>query len=574
LPLRIWLLPLLIGACARHIDLPKGTTPGGVGPIAVHFTDVAAASGIHFVHTWGAEKLRNVLDTTGAGGGFFDYDNDGKLDLYLVQGGGYAPDGSIPPDKTSTSVLYHNEGNGRFVDVTAAAHVGNRGFGMGCAAADYDNDGDADLFVTNYGRNVLYRNNGDGTFTDVTEAAGLDKPLAWSTGAAWADVDNDGYLDLYVTHYLDFTPGMKGVHASAMSKREGFMFFPGPRDYEGVTDTLYHNNGDGTFTDITRAAGLSPGGKGLGVIFADFDDDGDQDMMVANDKTPNFLYVNDGKGHFTDVAFQAGVAVSENGEETAGMGVAADDYDGDGRMDFAVTNMIFEYNSLYHNEGGMRFTDRAKESGFAEDSYQFVGFGIVFFDADNDGWRDIFVNNGHIADYIDAFSQSWSFKQERFLYRNLGNGKFENITARAGDIHGVKKVGRGLAYGDFDNDGDMDVLATNAGDSPNLYRNDGGNANHWLRIRTVGTKSNRDGIGARVRVTADGRTQSQDVRPNASFLSTNDPRPLFGLRQATRVDSIEVRWPSGRVDTVGPVDVNRTITLVEGKGIGHEEVGR
>jgi hypothetical protein len=571
LALAVVILPVAIAACVRRADAPRAPT-SAAPPRGVRLTDVTAAAGINFVHTWGAAHLRNVLDTTGAGGGFFDYDNDGKLDLYLVQSGGYAPDGSIPPDKTLTSVLYHNEGNGRFVDVTASAGVGNRGYGQGCAAADYDNDGDEDLFVTNYGRNVLYRNNGDGTFTDVTAAAGLDKPVAWSTGAAWADVDNDGYLDLYVTHYLRFTPDMEGVHSSAISKREGFMFFAGPRDYDGVTDTLYHNNGDGTFTDVTREAGLSPGGKGLGVIFSDLDGDGDQDIFVANDKTPNFLYVNDGHGHFTEVAFHAGVAVSEDGEETAGMGVAADDYDGDGRTDVVVTNMIFEYNSLYHNEGAMHFSDRAKATGFADNSYQFVGFGIIFLDADNDGWRDIMVNNGHIADYIDAFSQSWSFKQERFLYRNLGNGKFQNVTPESGDISGVKKVGRGLAYGDFDNDGDMDVLATNAGEAPNLYRNDGGNANNWLRLRTVGTKSNRDGIGARVTMSAGGRTQMQEVRAQSGFLSTNDPRPLFGLGQTAGVEKIEVRWPSGQVDTIGPVEANRMITLVEGKGIQKEEV--
>jgi len=543
-------------------------------PAAVRFTDVTSAAGIHFAHTWGATRMRDILDATGAGGGFFDYDNDGYLDIYLAQGGGYAPDGSIPPDKKLTSALYHNRGDGTFVDVTAAAGIRDRSFGMGCAAADYDNDGDEDLFAANYGRNVLYRNNGDGTFSDVTEQAGLDQPAAWSASAAWGDIDNDGYLDLYVTHYLSFRPDMTGVHSSAISKREGFMFYPGPRDYEAVTDTLYHNNGDGTFSNITHEAGLSPGGKGLGVIFADFDGDGDQDIFVANDKTPNFLYANDGKGHFSEVAFQAGVAVSEDGEETAGMGIAADDYDGDGRIDFAVTNMIFEYNTLAHNDGAMRFSDRAKETGFSETSYQFVGFGIVFLDADNDGWPDLFVNNGHIADYIDAFSQSWTFRQERFLYHNVGGAKFENVTARSGDLQGVKKVGRGLAYGDFDNDGDMDVLAMNAGEPPNLYRNDGGNARNWLRVDTVGTKSNRDGIGASIAVTADGRTQRRDVRPNSSVLSTSDPRLLFGLGQVARVDKIEIRWPSNQIDTIGPVQANRTITVVEGTGIAKEEVGR
>lgn len=566
----ILLLAAAIGACSLNAELPKEEL---VLPDSFRFTDITAASGIRFRHTWGASKLRTILDSSGAGGGFLDYDNDGDLDIYLVQGGGYTKDGSIPPDKKLTSMLYRNEGHGVFVDVTESAHVGNRGFGMGCAAADYDNDGDQDLLVTNYGRDVFYRNNGDGTFADVTEEAGLDKPVAWSAGAAWGDIDYDGDLDLYVTHYLDFRPGMKGVHASAISKRDGFVLFPGPRDYDGVTDTLYRNNGDGTFTDITQEAGLSQGGNGLGVVFADFDDDGDQDIFVANDKTPNFLYVNDGTGHFTEIAFKVGVAASEDGEDTAGMGAAVGDYDGDGRLDLVITNMIFEYNSLFRNEGEMRFSSQAKKTGFAEDSYQFVGWGVVFLDAENDGWRDIFVNNGHVVDYIDAYSQSWSFKQERFLYRNLGNGKFKNITPDSGDIHGVKKAGRGLAYGDFDNDGDIDLLAMNAGESPNLYRNDGGNTNHWIRIRTVGTTSNRDGIGARIKVTAGGRTQSQDVRSNSSYLSTNDPRPLFGLGRVSRVDTIEIHWPSGQIDRVGPVEVNRTLTIIEGIGLDNEKVG-
>lgn len=560
------LLAMATGACVGQPKLPATAAPGAATD-GFRLQEITAAAGIHFVHTWGAAKLRTILDTTGSGGGFFDYDNDGLLDIYLVQGGDYGPDGSIPPGKTLTSVLYHNEGKGTFVDVTKKAGIGNRGFGMGAAAADFDNDGDQDLFVTNYGRNVLYRNNGDGTFADVTEAAGLGEPVAWSGSAAWGDIDNDGDLDLYVTHYLDFRPDMKGVHSSAISKREGFMFFPGPRDYEGVTDSLYRNNADGTFTDVTGSAGLSPANKGLGVVFVDFDDDGDQDIFVADDKTPNFLYRNDGAGGFADVAFEAGVAVSEDGEETAGMGVAVDDYDGDGRVDAAVTNMIFEYNSLYHNDGALRFSDRARHSGFAENSYQFVGFGICFLDADNDGRRDIMVTNGHIADYIDAFSQSWSFRQERFLFHNLGEGRFENVTARSGDIAGVKKVGRGLAYGDFDNDGDMDLLAMNAGEAPNLYRNDGGNRNHWLRVRAVGTRSNRDGVGASVRITAGGHSQRQDVRANSGYLSTHDPRLLFGLGQASRVESIEVRWPSGQIDNVGSIDADRAVTVVEGKGL-------
>ncbi len=534
----------------------------------MRFTDVTEAAGIRFVHTWGAPRMRNMLDSAGGGGGFLDYDNDGDMDIYFVQGGDYNKDGSLPPDKKEHNVLYRNNGNGTFTDVTETAGVGDNGVGMACAAADYDNDGDQDLFVTNYQGDVLYRNNGDGTFTDITEAAGLASPKPWSSGTAFADIDNDGDLDLYIVQYLKFRPDEERISAGALSKRQGFMFFAGPRDYEGVTDVLYRNNGDGTFTDITKEAGLREGGKGIGVVFADLDADGDQDIYISNDnESPNFLYENDGEGHFREIGFERAVAVSEDGDETSGMSIAVDDYNGDGRLDFVVTNMIFEVNSFYRNEGGgLYFKEVAEETGVGKDSYRHVGFGAVFVDVDNDGWRDLIFSNGHMVDYIDAFSQSFTSKQTRTFYRNLGNGSFEYVRNGYGDIPGPKKLGRGLAYADFDNDGDMDLLTTNAGDRPILCRNDGGNQNHWLRIRTIGTRSNRDGIGARVKVTAGGRTQIGEVRHQCSYYSTHDPRLLFGLGRASRVDAIEVYWPSGQVDRTGPVDADQSITIREGEG--------
>lgn len=543
---------LLVLACSERLTIPGRSNPESQWAGRCHFSDATEKAGLRFVHTWGSPRMRNMVDSVGSGVGFFDYDGDGQMDIFLAQSGG------------GESRLYRNEGNWTFTDVTEKAGLKIAGYGMGVAAADYDNDGHQDFFVTSYGRNILFHNSGNGTFTDVTEKAGLEVVNAFSTQAAWADIDNDGHLDLYVTHYIDYRPEMKHVHAGALSKREGFSFFPGPRDYDAVTDTLYRNNGNGTFENITENAGLSPGGKGLGVAFSDLDNDGDQDIFVANDRTPKFLYENDGKGRFREHAFRSGVAVSEDGEATAGMAVAVDDFDGDGLLDLVMTNMIFEFNSLFRNEGGMRFRDIARASHFAEDSYRFVGFGVASLDIDNDGWRDILVNNGHMVDYIDAFSQSMTSKQERQVYLNRGGGQFSDVTRDCGDVYAVRKLGRGLAYADVDDDGKMDLLAADAGERPALYHNATKNSGHWLRIRVSGRKSNRDGIGAKIFVTVGDRTQIQEVRAQSSYLATNDPRNLFGLGENDGADAIELRWPSGRIDRIGPTKADQTILIEEG----------
>ncbi len=537
-----------VGGCSTHLG-PKGNETKKISH-RCSFEDVTEKAGIDFVHSWGAKHMRSIVDSVGSGAGFFDYNNDDLLDIYLLQGA------------NGKSTLYRNNGDGTFSDVTEAAGVANNAIGLGVGAADYDNDGDHDLVVTNFGQSKLYENNGDGTFSDVTERAGIVGGGPFVAHVAFADIENDGDLDLLLVRYVEYDPNKK-VYAGALSKREGFYFFAGPLDYKPTDQSLYRNNADGTFTDITVEAGLNKKAKGCAVAFSDFDGDGDQDFMIANDRFPKFLYENDGTGQFVERGVEAGIAYDEQGDATGGMAVGVDDYDGDGKPDAVITTMLFEHNPLYKNLGGLKFEDVAKQTGLSKDAHRNVAFGLSSVDIDNDGWRDIVITNGHVADYIDAYSQSISSKQYRQVYRNKGEGHFDLITPECGDLY-VKTLGRGLAYGDFDNDGRVDLVTNDAGERSRLYRNITANSNHWLRVKTIGTKSNRDGIGTKIYVTAGGRTQYQEVRAESGYMATNDPRSLFGLGLAGHVDKVELRWPSGAVDVLKDVKVDQMIKVTEG----------
>jgi len=528
------------------------------GPPPV-FTDVAEAAGIRFRHSFGAARLENILMTTGSGAAFFDYDNDGRLDAFLVNGTDIFSGKGGPP---THHALFHNEGDGTFVEVTRAAGITEATYGQGCAVADFDGDGFPDLYITNYGPNKLYRNRGDGTFEDVTERSGTGDPR-WSTGAVFFDYDGDGDLDLFVSNYVKFRPDQKGVHSSELSKRVGFRAFPGPRDYEAEEDVLYRNNGDGTFTDVSGEVGLVSGGKGLTVVASDFDDDGDQDVFVANDATPNFLYRNDG-GRFTEIGLVAGVAFDPDGVETAAMGVDVADVDGDGRQDLYVTNMLFEFNNLYVNEGDMSFRDATKVLRLDRDNYRHVGWATRFEDFNHDGYLDAFVANGHIVDDVEGFSQSVTYGQRNNLFLGDGRGRFRDVAGKAGKVFRRRRVTRGAAFGDYDNDGDVDILLSNSGGRAELLRNDTPVGDRWLKIRLKGRPPNTDGIGAKVLVHFPERTVVEEVRYAPTYLSASDPTVHIGLRSGETEGVVEVRWPSGATSSVR-VHAGTRVVVSEGR---------
>jgi hypothetical protein len=435
---------------------------------------------------------------------------------------------------------------------------------MGACAADYDNDGQEDLYLTNFGSNVLYHNNGDGTFSDVTEKAGVGFS-SWGSSCAFADIDHDGYLDLFVVNYVDFAINNNKFCGSLV---EGLRSYCHPNVYRGLPNVLYRNNGDGTFTDITLAAGVfSHAGKGLGIAFGDYNNDGWSDIYVANDSVANFLYRNLGNSTFSEVGLSAGVAVDENGLPKAGMGTDWGDFDNDGLLDIYVTNLNSQTNTLYRNNGGGLFTDVTWQAGLGEPTLPFVGFGTAFLDYDNDGHLDIVVANGHILDNVSQSRDNITYAQRNLLFRNEGNGTFKEIGLSAGPGFGLEKVSRGLAVGDIDNDGDLDLLINNCNQTADLLRNDNHTKNHWLLIKTVGTKSNRDGIGTRLTLTANGVTQIREVKAGSSYQSQNDTRTHFGLGKASSVDRLELRWPSGTLDALKDLTADQIVTVREGEGI-------
>ena len=526
-----------------------------------YFTDQTQQAGIHFKHTNGASEQKYLPETMGSGGLFFDYDNDGHLDIYLVNSGDLSgtPQPHRHPDHIN--VLYRNKGDGTFVDVTADAGLQqNRGYGMGCLAADYDNDGDADLYLTNYGKNQLYRNNGDGTFTDVTSHAGVGDGN-WSVSASFGDFNLDGYLDLYVANYLDYQ--LETVHACFL---EGVHIYCGPHEYPGVRDTLYRNNGDGTFTDVTARAGVNNTGKGLGVLFTDYNDDGYPDIFVANDAVPDFLYHNNTDGTFTDTAATAGVAYNSEGRATASMGIASGDYDNDGVSDLFITNFSLEINSLFHNDGDGFYTMATFEAGLADSSFSQLGFGTQFLDADNDGTLDLFVANGHVWDNVSDITPSLSYKQRCQIFKNSGSRQFKDISETAGPFFKRAVVARGVAIGDYNNDGAMDILVTRCGEAPVLLRNDS-QIHNWVKIRLVGTESNRDGIGAKVWMHTKETTQFREAICGGSYASGSEPTLHFGIGTQDTIRSIKVKWQSGHTQTLDFSDTdsptNRGVRIIE-----------
>ncbi len=552
-------LPVLLGAAPE----PEG-----------QFTDITAAAGINFRHQSSATSSKYLIETMGGGVALFDYDNDGRLDVFFTNGAriddpmakAARPDKSAP---TFWNRLYRQNGDGTFSDMTEKAGVTGMPqnyYGMGAAVGDYDNDGFADLYVTNYGGNTLYRNLGDGTFVDVTKQAGVAAG-DWSASAGFFDYDNDGRLDLFVTRYVDWN---FENNRYCGEKRPGYRAYCHPDNYGGLTDVLYRNNGDGTFTDVSAKAGISnPEGKGLGVSFADYDADGFMDVYVANDSVQGFLYHNNGNGTFSEVGLLAGVGFNEDGKTFAGMGVEFADYDNDGRPDIIVTDLSNERYRLFRQNDDGSFRDATSMSGVGAATLPFSGWSTRFFDYDNDGWKDLFVAQGHVMDTIEKTSPNLRYLQPPLLLRNV-SGRF--VRVMPGAPFQREWAGRGAAFGDLDNDGDTDVVISTTGQNAIVLRNDGGNRRNWLRIRTVGRKSNRDGIGCRVKVvTASGLNQYFTVNTAVGYLSASDKRLLVGLDKEPLAKLVEIRWPSGLVQRFENVTAGETLVATEpasGDGTG------
>ena len=513
----------------------------------------------------GREKNTYLVETTGTGVAMFDYDGDGRVDLFFVNGSTLE---GFPAGAEPTNRLYRNKGDRTFEDVTTGVGLAAGGWGQGVCAGDYDNDGRTDLLVTYWGQNRLYHNDG-GRFADVTERAGLRTPRKWSTSCAFLDYDRDGRLDLFVANYIDFDPAATPKPESGLCRYRGLPVACGPPGLPGARNLLYRNRGDGTFEDVSERSGITraSGTYALGVSTIDFDDDGWTDLYVADDSSPSALYRNDRDGTFTDVAVRAGCAYSQDGKAQAGMGVAVGDYDRDGRMDVFKTNFAGDTSTLYRNTGAGLCEDRTFPAGLGLNT-RWLGWGDAFVDLDNDGWLDLLLVNGHVYPEVRQLKSEAAYEQPKVVYRNLGNGRFEDVTAQIGSPLTIPKAARGAAFGDIDNDGRIDVAIANVNDRPDLYRLAGG-SNHWISLKLIGTASNRDAIGARVRIVARGARKSeqwQEVRSGGSYLSQNDLRVHFGLAEATVVDRIDVRWPNGREERWEQLPADAIHTLREGSG--------
>ena len=530
---------------------------------AVTFVDVARSAGITFQHDNAASTEKYLIETMGSGCGWIDFDQDGWLDLYLVNG---AATNVYRPARPLRSALYRSNGDGTFTDVTDKAGVGAQGlFGMGLAVGDFDNDGFPDLFVCGYGRSILYHNNGNGTFTDVTSPAGVANAGRWASSAAWFDYDNDGRLDLVIANYVDWSPERNFYCGD---RGPGMRSYCHPDDFHPEAPTLFHNNGDGTFSDVSKSSGLAAKpGNGLGVVTFDYDNDGWQDIFIANDHMPNSLFHNNRNGTFSEVAYLAGVAVSADGQFEAGMGTDAADTTNDGRLDLTVMHLDMQLARLYRNLGDGTFEDATARSKLSYNTFHMSEFGTKFFDYDNDGWRDLFMANGHVLDNIQRYRAEVSYAEPKLMFRNTGGGIFENVSNQLGSDFVLPRVSRGAAVADFDNDGDLDILVNNCGQAPQLLRNDGGNRNHWLEILLIGTKSNRDGVGARVKLVAGDLVLYDQRKGGMSYQSAQDPRLHFGLGAHTKIDSIEIEWPSGMVTKVAGVRSDQIIAIKEGQGV-------
>ena len=548
-------------ACAMFCGL-LGATPTA----EVQFSDITQASRINFKHENSATANKYLVETMGGGVALLDYDNDGRLDIFFTNGAKIddpMPNGKLPDkaDRKFWNRLYHQNADGTFTDVTEKAGLTgmpqNR-YGMGVAVGDYDNDGFEDIYVTGYGGNTLYHNNGNGTFTDVTKTAGVEAG-GWSASAGFFDYDNDGKLDIFVTRYLDWS---FKTNRYCGEQKPGYRAYCHPDNYDGATNILYHNNGDGTFTDVSAKAGVAnPAGKGLGVTFADYDSDGFTDIFVANDSVQCFLYHNNGNGTFSEVGLLAGVGYNEDGKAFAGMGADFSDFDNDGRPDIVVTDLSNERYMLFRNNGDSTFRDVTNVSGLGGATLAFSGWSTHLFDFDNDGWKDIFVAQGHVMDTIHLTSPNLKYMQPPLLLRNE-SGHFKRVIL--GSAFETEWAGRGAAFGDLDNDGDVDVVMSSVGQKATVLRNDGGNRNHWLEILTIGKKSNRDGIGSRVKVvSASGETQYFTVNTAVGYLSASDKRLIVGLGPSTTGKLVEIRWPSGIVQKLENVKADQMLKVTE-----------
>ncbi len=547
-------------------------TAGGfvqTGPIV--FQDIAAKAGLtSWKHTMGSPDKHFIIETNGSGVGLIDYDNDGWLDIYLVNGStAEALAGKAPAPKAA---LFHNNHDGTFTNVADKAGVTNERWGIGVAIADYDNDGWPDIYVSNFGKNRLYHNNHDGTFTDVAEKAGVTLGN-WSTGPTWGDYDGDGRLDLFVPGYVHYDianqPSSGGQGASfSFCQFRGADVMCGPRGLKGEPDHLFHNNGDGTFTDVSEKAGVADKNAyyGLASAFVDVNNDGKPDLLVANDSTPNYLYINKGDGTFEDDSYASGYALNENGRETASMGIGIGDYQNNGLLDIYNTTFSDDYNPLYRNDSNANFTDLSYQMGIAEPTIPFLGWGTAFLDYDNDGWKDIIISNGHVYPAVDRMAWGTSWAQRPLLFHNLEGKKFDLVPAAEGTGLAKVVVGRGLAVGDLFNDGKLDVVINVLDGNPVLLRNVNPDNHHWIEFKLVGgPKSPRDAVGATVYLTAGGKKQRGDVISGASYASSHDPRIHFGLGDAATIDAVEVHWPSGSIEKFSIPKPDQIITLTEGK---------
>ena len=537
-------------------------------PFPVTFTDVAPRAGLTTPVVYGEEYAKKyIVEANGPGIAFFDYDRDGWLDIFLVNGTRHE---GFPRGQEPTNHLYHNNRDGTFTDVTEKAGLKHTGWGYGVCIGDYDNDGYDDLFLTYFGQNVLYHNNGDGTFTDVTEKAGFRQTgTRYGSGCTFVDYDRDGNLDLFVSRYIDLdlaTTPVGGANRYCMYK--GVSVNCGPMGLNKEFCSLYHNNGDGTFTEVSAKAGIrAPGGRfGLTAVAFDYNNDGWPDLFVACDSTPNLLFRNNHDGTFTDVGMEAGVAVNGDGQEQANMGVAVGDYDGDGWLDLFLPHFSEDTPLLLRNVKGDFFDDLTYAAGLAVNT-QYVCWGVDFADLDNDGWLDLFHVTGTVYPEVEKVYPEYRFKTKRIVYENNGNGSFEEVSERCGPAVLEPHASRGCAFGDFDNDGNLDILVMNMSEPPSLLKNENHSGNHWLNVKLVGTRSNRSAIGARVAVTAGGQRQIREVLSGSSYLSQSDLRQHFGLGPTRKVDQVEVRWPSGQAEKVGPVEADQFVTIEEGRGV-------
>jgi hypothetical protein len=528
--------------------------------------DITASTGIHFDHL-STPEARYVVESMSGGVALIDYDRDGYPDIYFTNAQSVE---MALAGKKAKSALYHNNHDGTFTDVTDRSGIGYPCWAMGAAVGDYNNDGWPDLLVTCFGGVVLYRNNGDGTFTDVTKQAGLGNDTAWATGASFGDYDADGWADLFVAHYVDFHLDDLPTFGSRQTcKYHNVPVQCGPRGLKGFRDNLYHNNGDGTFTEVSKQAGVDDpqGFFGLTAVWSDLNRDGRPDLFVANDGEPNYLYRNDGSGHFTNVAYQAGVAVNEDGAEQANMGVALGDYMHTARFSIGITHFSEEYAALYRNDGNLNFTDVSYAAGIAQSTTPYVGWGDAFFDFDNDGWPDFFMVNGHVYPQVGAAGIGTKYREPKLLFLNQHNGRFRNISQEAGAAIQIPQVSRGLAVGDLFSDGRLELVVENLEGGPMILRPEGGPQNHWVSFALQGTKSNRLALNARVRVTAGDLVEEDEVRSGGSYLSQNDLRLHFGLAKYERVDKVEIFWPSGTKDVLTQLPSDHFYTVQEGHGL-------